>query len=145
MSQSSPEIVEVLSELVACNDAYRGSNGDQAAAYYSMIKGKDKLWERARAALRASQPATPSGWHGMYTDLLKRVEAGEFAAQPRQEPVGWRWRWGEADFWKMTDDQALVPKSAPIKELLYTDVAQPSRDPDSPVGWGGHLPGKIEP
>lgn len=37
--------------------------------------------------------------------------------------VGWRWKWGEPDFWKMTDDPALVPESAPIKEPLY--IASP--------------------
>jgi len=47
------------------------------------------------------------------------------AAQPTPEPIGWRWKWGEADFWKMTDIPSLVPASAPIKEPFY--AAPPPR------------------
>ena len=47
-------------------------------------------------------------------------------APTQQQPVGWRWKWGEADFWKMTDDPALVPASAPINEMLYVALADTS-------------------
>lgn len=56
----SPDIVDVLAELVACNDAFWAGNRDQAGAYYSMIKGKDKLWERARAAVANARSSAAS-------------------------------------------------------------------------------------
>lgn len=39
--------------------------------------------------------------------------------------AGWRWRWGEADFWKFTDGlqgNPMPPEKAPIKEEIYVLV-----------------------
>jgi hypothetical protein len=48
---AAPDLFEALSYLVAQYSAFGGASGNQADAYYGLVKGKHARWEAARAAL----------------------------------------------------------------------------------------------
>ena len=49
---------EILQQLVDCYDRFCATSRNQADAYYSLVKGKDRLWREAKdAVLRHSEGA----------------------------------------------------------------------------------------
>jgi hypothetical protein len=70
---TSAGTAEALNELLALYDAFWAHKvRDHAAAYYCMIKGKDKVWEAARAA--AESCGAESNRHSGAVGAEKRAE-----------------------------------------------------------------------
>jgi hypothetical protein len=91
-------------------------------------EGNQAMNREERHGANLFKTAISLGWkddgEGPLEFLMRRtrevaLEDARGDVQAATEHVGWRWKWGDADFWKMTDDPALVPASAPISERLY--------------------------
>ncbi len=99
---------------------------------------------------RMVEYASPQGIHTTPADNL-RASVTSGAAEAR-EPIAWRYRFvtsvdgKEWSDWFIVDDPRSIPcREGQTVQPLYTSAAQGSSPSGSPVGWGGHLPGKIEP